>query len=162
MRRGRTGRGPIATAPDPASRTSLTTGEPEAPSGLQPEPAPPTAPEPTRAEPAEPLRAEPAEPPRAEPAEPPRAEPAEPPRAEPSTETDDLTRIEGVGPKISSALVAAGISSYAAVAAADEARLRAALEASGLRFAPSLPAWPERAAKLVAGAGPDATSETPR
>ncbi len=61
---------------------------------------------------------------------------------------DDLTRIDGVGPKISQALVAAGLTTFAAVAAASEDDLRAALTAADLRFAPSLPTWSEQARKL--------------
>ncbi len=61
---------------------------------------------------------------------------------------DDLTRIDGVGPKISEALVAAGLTTYAAVAAASEDDLRAALSAAKLRFAPTLPTWSEQARKL--------------
>lgn len=61
---------------------------------------------------------------------------------------DDLTRIDGVGPKISDALVAAGLTTFAAVAAASEDDLRAALTAAKLRFAPSLPTWSEQARNL--------------
>lgn len=61
---------------------------------------------------------------------------------------DDLTRIDGVGPKISEALVAAGLTTYAALAAASEDDLRAALSAAKLRFAPSLPTWSEQARNL--------------
>ena len=62
--------------------------------------------------------------------------------------SDDLTRIEGVGPKIGAALAAAGLATFAAVAAAAEDDLRGALTASGLRFAPSLPTWSQQARKL--------------
>jgi predicted flap endonuclease-1-like 5' DNA nuclease len=65
--------------------------------------------------------------------------------------TDRLERIEGIGPKIADALRAAGITSFAALAEADEASLREALVAANLRFAPSLPTWPRQARLLVGG-----------
>ncbi len=64
---------------------------------------------------------------------------------------DDLTVIEGIGPKMASALRAAGFNLYSQLAAASEAQLVAALEAAGLRFAPSLPTWPEQAAFAARG-----------
>ncbi|GAA3922386.1 helix-hairpin-helix domain-containing protein [Actinoplanes auranticolor] len=71
--------------------------------------------------------------------------------AEP-TAPDDLTRIEGIGPKMAGALVAAGITTYAQLAATDEAGLRAAIAAAGMRFSPSLVTWPQQA-KLLADRG---------
>ncbi|HET9517845.1 MAG TPA: helix-hairpin-helix domain-containing protein, partial [Actinoplanes sp.] len=65
---------------------------------------------------------------------------------------DDLRRIEGVGPKMAAALNAAGIHTYAQLAAADESAVRAAISAAGLRSAPSLVTWP-RQARLLAEAG---------
>lgn len=64
---------------------------------------------------------------------------------------DDLTVIEGIGPKIAQALVNAGIATYAKLQSASEGELRAALESAGLRLAPSLPTWPTQAAYLVKG-----------
>ncbi len=64
---------------------------------------------------------------------------------------DDLTRIEGVGPKIGAALVAAGLTTFASVAEATEYELRAALTAAKLRFAPSLPTWGKQARLLADG-----------
>jgi predicted flap endonuclease-1-like 5' DNA nuclease len=64
---------------------------------------------------------------------------------------DDLERIEGIGPRISSALRKAGIRSFDALANSDIADLQSALESSGLRFAPSLPTWPKQARFLVQG-----------
>ena len=58
---------------------------------------------------------------------------------------DDLTRIEGVGPKMSQALHAAGIDTFAKIAATDEDELRAAVEAAGMRLAPSIPTWRKQA-----------------
>jgi predicted flap endonuclease-1-like 5' DNA nuclease len=66
--------------------------------------------------------------------------------------SDNLTRIPGIGPKMALALKAAGITSFAALAASDEAAIRAAISAAGLRFSPSLATWPEQA-KLLADAG---------
>jgi F-type H+-transporting ATPase subunit gamma len=64
---------------------------------------------------------------------------------------DDLTRIEGIGPKMSAALVAAGIDTFEKLASADEAQLTAALEAAGLRFAPSMLTWSQQAAFAARG-----------
>jgi predicted flap endonuclease-1-like 5' DNA nuclease len=64
---------------------------------------------------------------------------------------DDLTRIEGIGPKMSEALKAAGIKSFARLASSSEADLRAAIEKAGLPFAPSLGTWAEQAGYLVRG-----------
>ncbi|WP_189081487.1 helix-hairpin-helix domain-containing protein [Mangrovihabitans endophyticus] len=81
----------------------------------------------------------------------------ETPVAEPATgpvaaeaEPDDLTRITGIGPKMAMALAAAGITTYDQLAGSDEATLRAAVSAAGMRLAPSISAWPERARSLVA------------
>ncbi len=68
-----------------------------------------------------------------------------------SAKPDDLTVVEGIGPKMASALKAAGITTYSQLAEADEARLMAAIQAAGLRFAPSLPTWPEQAAYAARG-----------
>lgn len=64
---------------------------------------------------------------------------------------DDLTRLEGIGPKMSSALKAAGLDTFAKLAASDEAVLRAAIEAAGLSFSPTLPSWPEQASFAARG-----------
>jgi predicted flap endonuclease-1-like 5' DNA nuclease len=107
-------------------------------------------PAPPQAQPVEsaPVEAEPetAEPETAEP-EPDAVEPE--PAAEP--EADDLQRIEGIGPKMSSALHAAGIRTYAQLAGTDVDRLRSAIEAAGLRFAPSLVTWARQARLLADG-----------
>lgn len=59
---------------------------------------------------------------------------------------DDLTRIEGIGPKMSEALQAAGITTFEELATADEETLRSAIEAAGMRFSPSLSTWAVQAA----------------
>jgi predicted flap endonuclease-1-like 5' DNA nuclease len=71
--------------------------------------------------------------------------------AEPEDETeDDLQRIEGIGPRMAGALHEAGIRSFRQLAEIDETTLRAAIEAAGLSFAPSLTTW-SRQARLLAG-----------
>lgn len=69
----------------------------------------------------------------------------------PDQAADDLERIEGIGPQLANALYQAGIHTYAQLAAADETTLRAAIEARGLRFAPSLGTWARQAQLLVDG-----------
>ncbi len=135
-------REPWEPAPSPAPAPVPTA---PAPSESAPD-APASDPEPTDAEAdaadaAEPAAAEPEREPEPEAAEP-EPEPAEP---------DNLTRIEGVGPKIGAALAGAGLTTYAAVADADEDTLRAALTAANLRFAPSLPTWSKQARLLADG-----------
>jgi predicted flap endonuclease-1-like 5' DNA nuclease len=73
------------------------------------------------------------------------------PEAPQETVDDDLERIEGIGPRISKALHAAGIHGYRQLADSDVPALKSALESSGLRFAPSLPTWPRQAAFLDDG-----------
>lgn len=64
---------------------------------------------------------------------------------------DDLQVIEGIGPKMDSALRAAGIDTFEKLAGASEAEIKAAIEAAGLRFAPSAPTWPKQAALAARG-----------
>lgn len=64
---------------------------------------------------------------------------------------DNLQRIEGIGPKMAKALNSAGITTFMQLADADEATLRVAIEAGGLRFAPSLPTWAKQAKYLADG-----------
>ncbi len=69
---------------------------------------------------------------------------------------DDLTVVEGIGPKISAVLQQAGIDSYAALAATPVDDLRKLLADNNLRFAdPST--WPEQAA--LAGTDSDKLAE---
>jgi predicted flap endonuclease-1-like 5' DNA nuclease len=75
------------------------------------------------------------------------AEPA--PIAVAVQEPDDLTKIAGIGPKTAMALAAGGITTFRQVADADAATLRAAITAAGLRSAPGLATWPEKAKQLV-------------
>lgn len=74
--------------------------------------------------------------------------PAEPEstEAEASTdEPDDLTRIEGIGPKMSQALIAAGLDTFEKVAVASLEDIRSAIEAADMNFAPSAESWAEQA-----------------
>jgi predicted flap endonuclease-1-like 5' DNA nuclease len=91
----------------------------------------------------------------AEPAAP--AEPVAEPVAElplvltPADKPDNLQRIEGIGPKISTVLVTAGIRTYEQLAASDNATLTGVLRQGGLRLAPTLPTWGTQAALLAKG-----------
>ena len=71
--------------------------------------------------------------------------------AAPASTPDDLKQIEGIGPKINDALIAAGIDTFVKLEAASEESLKAALETAGLRFAPSLGTWAEQSGFLVRG-----------
>jgi predicted flap endonuclease-1-like 5' DNA nuclease len=64
---------------------------------------------------------------------------------------DDLTLIEGIGPKMDQALRAAGITRWVQVRDADEARLHDAVSKAGMTLAPSIPTWSKQAAFLVSG-----------
>lgn len=64
---------------------------------------------------------------------------------------DDLERIEGIGPKMAAALHAAGIHTFGQLAEADDEARRAAIEAAGLTFAPSLVTWGRQARLLADG-----------
>ncbi len=66
-------------------------------------------------------------------------------------EPDDLERVEGIGPAMSRALVAAGIRTYEQLAGTDEDTLRDAIKAKGLKFAPSLVTWSRQARLLADG-----------
>ena len=79
---------------------------------------------------------------------------AKKPKSRPETSSpgpDDLERIWGIGPKVSAALQAAGLTTFAKLAEAREETLRAALSAAGLRLAPSLSTWAKQAAYLARG-----------
>jgi len=64
----------------------------------------------------------------------------------PAGESDDLTKIEGIGPKMSEALIDAGINTFARLADSTEDVLRNAVQEAGMRLAPSIPTWAEQAA----------------
>ncbi len=82
---------------------------------------------------------------------PPAAKDEPTPRKPKAGKLDDLTIIEGIGNKMSNALKAAGIDTFAKLAQASEAQIVAAIEAAGMRFAPSLPTWSEQAAYAQRG-----------
>ena len=60
-------------------------------------------------------------------------------------ERDNLRRVEGIGPKIQRALNENGIRTFAQLAQAQDETLRAAIEAAGIRLAPSLSTWSQQA-----------------
>ncbi|MFC1961246.1 helix-hairpin-helix domain-containing protein, partial [Chloroflexota bacterium] len=64
---------------------------------------------------------------------------------------EDLTMVEGIGPKIKDALVAARIDTFGKLALAKEERLRDAIKAAGINFAPSLPSWSKQAEMILRG-----------
>lgn len=84
----------------------------------------------------------------------PEAKPAAPTKAKPAVagKGDDLTRIEGIGPKINELLHAAGIATFADLAKSDVEKLRAILHDAGSRYASHDPeTWPEQSALAAAG-----------
>jgi len=63
---------------------------------------------------------------------------------------DDLTKIEGIGPKINQLLQDAGISTFDALAAADTGRLSEIVLQAGLRMA-NVNSWPAQASLAAEG-----------
>jgi predicted flap endonuclease-1-like 5' DNA nuclease len=61
-----------------------------------------------------------------------------------------LRRIEGIGPKISALLQAAGLTTFSQVAVSDADSLRQVLRAGGIRMA-NPTTWPEQAQLAAAG-----------
>ncbi len=79
----------------------------------------------------------------------PKAAPAAP---KASAKADDLTKVEGIGPKIAEIFEAAGIGTFAELAAASVDRLKEILEAAGSRYASHNPGtWPKQAELAAAG-----------
>jgi predicted flap endonuclease-1-like 5' DNA nuclease len=66
-------------------------------------------------------------------------------------EPDDLTKIEGIGPKISGLLQAAGILTFSQLASADVGKLGEILSAEGLDKLANPGTWPEQAGLAAAG-----------
>lgn len=64
---------------------------------------------------------------------------------------DDLTRIEGIGPKMSQALAAAGVDTFAKIAEKTEEELRAIINAAGISLSPSIGTWAEQASYAARG-----------
>nr|WP_245820200.1 DUF4332 domain-containing protein [Mariniphaga anaerophila] len=64
--------------------------------------------------------------------------------------TDDLKKIEGIGPKLEEVLNAAGIGTYAEMAASSVEKLHEVLAEAGSRYASKDPApWIEQAKELA-------------
>ena len=80
------------------------------------------------------------------------AEEAPAPKAasKPASE-DDLRKIEGIGPKIEAALKAAGIRTFADLAAKTPEELQAVLDAAGFARISNPETWPEQAALAAKG-----------
>ncbi len=64
---------------------------------------------------------------------------------------DDLTQLVGIGPKAASALAAAGIASYAALAEANEPTIRRALHEADMMPPGNVGTWPMQASYAVKG-----------
>ncbi|MFZ0548305.1 MAG: DUF4332 domain-containing protein [Candidatus Promineifilaceae bacterium] len=112
--------------PSTAARTQVEELEkPEAPA--QPEPAPQPAEESEVEEPA-----------------------AEPVPGKPAPKPENLTRIEGIGPKVAGLLNEAGITTFTALAETDVTRLKEILEKAELQFMDP-GSWPEQAALASKG-----------
>jgi large subunit ribosomal protein L20 len=72
--------------------------------------------------------------------------------AAPKQAVEDLTKIEGIGPKINELMKAAGITAFAQLAATSVERLKEILAAAGPRFRLWDPTtWPEQAALAAKG-----------
>ncbi|HEY9526467.1 MAG TPA: 50S ribosomal protein L21, partial [Anaerolineales bacterium] len=69
-------------------------------------------------------------------------------KPEKMAEADDLTKIEGIGPKVSKTLIAAGISTFEALASASVEEIQKVLTDAGLKMMDAT-TWPEQA-KLAA------------
>lgn len=69
----------------------------------------------------------------------------------PEAKADDLTRIEGIGPKFASVLRSAGLSTYEELAGSRVDELRSLLRERGLYFADPA-TWPEQAELAAVGA----------
>lgn len=70
----------------------------------------------------------------------------------PATSKDNLTKIEGIGPKIAQLLEAEGITNFKELSKATAKNLKAILEAAGNKFSVHNPAsWPKQAKLAAAG-----------
>ena len=65
-------------------------------------------------------------------------------------EPDDLTVLEGIGPKVNGVLQAAGISTYAQLAAAEVEQIKKLLEGAGYGYMDPA-SWPQQAKLLAEG-----------
>lgn len=88
--------------------------------------------------------------PKAKPAAP--AKPAAATSAPAATATDDLKKVEGIGPKIAEILNNAGITTFAQLGATDASKIRELLEAAGNRYKSHDPTtWPKQAQMAADG-----------
>lgn len=76
------------------------------------------------------------------------------PVVEAQVEADDLTRVEGIGPRMSGVLRRAGIETFEELAETEPDQLRQLLREERLQFADPT-TWPEQAALAAAGAWAD-------
>ncbi len=65
--------------------------------------------------------------------------------------SDDLTKLEGIGPKIAATLKAAGYTTFEKIAEATEVELRVTLERAGIKLVPAAATWPHQAALAARG-----------
>jgi predicted flap endonuclease-1-like 5' DNA nuclease len=79
------------------------------------------------------------------------AAPAAAVAAAPAATPDDLTQLVGVGPKASAALASAGITTYAALAEANEPQVRHALHAADMAPPANVGTWPMQASYAAKG-----------
>jgi large subunit ribosomal protein L27 len=80
----------------------------------------------------------------------PKAETKKAPAKKEATKGDNLTKLDGVGPKLAEILNAAGINSYADLAGTSIEKMKEILEAAGSRYASKDPApWIEQAKTLA-------------
>jgi NADH-quinone oxidoreductase subunit I len=68
-----------------------------------------------------------------------------------TTTPDDLTVIEGIGPKRAEALNAAGVTTFVQLSQSDKAKLESIMSAAGLSLEPGIETWPVQAEFLVKG-----------
>ena len=74
------------------------------------------------------------------------------PKAKPTPVADDLTKIEGIGPKIAETLIAAGLNSFAAVAASTPEQIKEILDNAEGNFGAHDPStWTKQAEMAAAG-----------
>ncbi|MCC7206168.1 MAG: hypothetical protein IT323_02615 [Anaerolineae bacterium] len=82
------------------------------------------------------------------------AEPAadkKPTRKRPPAVPDDLTLLDGIGPKIAAALVAAGVDSFATLANAEPENVERIVREAGVRMVGHADAWLQQAALAARG-----------
>ena len=80
-----------------------------------------------------------------------KATPAPAPKAATSSEPDDLTRVEGIGPKYAEILNAAGVNTFAQIAAMSENEIVDLIKSNGGRKSKSMGTWAEQAKLAAAG-----------